>query len=165
MRAFLFLLGLVLLAPAAMAQPELTNQDCARIFQNADACKTIQRRDSTWVAEAWDYGYAPGDEKFLGHVLRQAMVFGGDSVSLLIGVDSVGKISKVLADGSAAVADEFLVQFQGRGRGDSLMLAQHPEDLLYVPARIKPMRGRLELSAVIIRQIKTALQAAPPLLN
>lgn len=164
MKTLLFLLGPVLLAPA-LAQPALSRQECARIFQSADACKSIQRVDSAWVAEAWDSGHEPGEAKFLGHVLRQAMVFEGDSMSLLIGLDAEGKIVKVLADGSIAVAEEFLVQFQGRSRSDSLMLAEHVEDLLYVPARIKPMRGRLELSAAIIQKIKAALQVVPPLLN
>jgi len=162
MRIGLLLLGLTLPLPL-LAQ--LRVQDCARVFPNVDGWKAVRMTDSTWLAQAWDNGYAPGEEKLLGYVLHRVMAFEGDTADLIVGVDPTGKIVKVVVDEPLAADEEFLLQFCGRSRQDSLILAQQPQDLLFVPARIKPMRGRVALSAAIIRHLNAALQAAPALLN
>ncbi|MDZ7266693.1 MAG: hypothetical protein ONB48_07095 [candidate division KSB1 bacterium] len=159
MKAFCLLLTSALLTPV-MAQPQLS--DCKRLFENADACRAVRLVDSTWVAEAWDGGYAPGEEKFLGLVLQRTIPFEGIHLSLYVGVDASGTITKVVVSETPAVEEEFLRQFSGRSRNDSLWLAQRTEDLLFVPAPIKAMRGREQLSAAILRHLQTALQAVSP---
>ncbi len=156
----LILTGALFAATMTPAQQALTKQKCALVFPDADACTNVRVSGDQLLGEVWDRGYAPGEEKFLGHVILRTVTIEGKASDLLVGITAAGVITKVALENAPDLAPEFLAQFNGKKAGDEFALARQPEDLLYVPAMIKAMKGKLELSETIARTIQEMLLTA-----
>lgn len=156
--------AILLIAPAAQAQRELTPQACARVFTGAEACKNVRVAGDLIAGEVWDIGYAPGEEKFLGYAVRKSIASQGKELQLMIGIAPEGALTRVVVEdavaplaGTSSVLAEFLTQFNGKKAGDDFEIARQPEDLLYVPVMIKAMKNKIEMSETIARAVKEML--------
>ena len=54
--------------------------------------------------------------------------------------------------------EQFPRQFVGKSVKDSFELATTPDDLLYLPEKIKPMAGHVNLSQAIASQVESVLK-------
>ena len=84
----------------------------------------------------------------------------GKEMHLLVGVDEHSKISRVKIKGVDAVNGELLAQFEGRTFDHSFDIARTPEDLLFVPAKLKAITGNIPLSEHIAKSVKAVMQSA-----
>lgn len=161
MRIFnLILVGALLAASVTQAQQTLSKQQCALVFPSADACTNVRVSGDQLAGEAWDRGYAPGEEKFLGHVIRRTLTIDGKAFDLLVGITAAGAITRVVIENAPDLAPEFLAQFNGKKAGDEFALARQPDDLLCVPVMIKAMKDKVELSETIARTVHEMLLTA-----
>lgn len=161
MRIFnLILMGALLAAPVTQAQQPLTKQKCALVFPGADACTNVRVSGDQLLGDAWDQGYAPGEEKFLGHVVQRSLTIDSNEFNVLVGIATGGAITRVVIENDRDIAPEFLAQFEGKKAGDEFAIARQPEDLLYVPVMIKAMKGKMELSETIARTVHEMLLTA-----
>jgi hypothetical protein len=166
-REFVFgMLFVALSAPYAhaQAQQKLTAKDCAQVFPWANSCIENQMHQNRLIAQAWYQGHEYGEEEFLGYVFLATLPVGEDQVHLLVGINPDSTISKLRIRGADAIDIEFLRQFEGRRAGAELEIACTLEDLLFVPAKIRAMKGRQEISESIVREVKTILSLAGDLL-
>jgi hypothetical protein len=80
-----------------------------------------------------------------------------------VGINEHGKISRVTIKGLEAVNGEFLAQFEGRTFGHSFDIARTPEELSFVPAKLKAIAGNIPLSEHIAEGVKAVMQSAQKL--
>ncbi len=156
----LILVGALLTASVTPAQPTLTKQKCALVFPGADACTNVRVSGDLLAGEAWDQGYAPGEEKFLGHIVQRPLTIDSKEFYILVGIATSGVITSVVIENAPGIAPEFLAQFNGKKADDEFAVARQPEDLLYVPVMIKAMKGKIELSETIAQAVKEILLTA-----
>lgn len=160
-KLLLILLMLPVFVYAQTGKPQpVSDKDCAAVFSRCEAGKYTRTLEGAVYCEAWNLGIAPGDESLLGYVLRKPLPLAGADAYLLVGVERDGTISKVSARNAEQLHEEFLAQFEGKSLSDSWEIARTPEDLLHVPAMLKAVRGRAELSAAVVNEVKTVLEMA-----
>jgi hypothetical protein len=164
MRPLNFILMLLALPIMVYAQTtkrqSISNQDCAAVFAHSDVGKSTRTLEGVDYCEAWNQGAAPGEEEFLGYVFRKPLPLAGQEAYLLVGVNKEGAIARVRAQNTDMIDGEFLAQFDERSLSGNWKIVRAPEDLLHVPAKIKAMRGKPELSESIVREVKAILSIA-----
>lgn len=99
-------------------------------------------------------------EDFLGYVFLKSQVYEGKSIAVLVGVASTGLITSVRVKGSENIEEEFLAQFRGKSVRGNFNLVRAPEDLLPVPAGIRLMPDKADLSESITFALREIAQAA-----
>ncbi|MDZ7288931.1 MAG: hypothetical protein ONB44_03915 [candidate division KSB1 bacterium] len=161
------LLLLLLVATMASAQipTTLTHEDCSLIFPRTDFCRILRDAEGAVYGEAWYRGLVEDADEFLGYVFTKPLVHEGKAMNLLVGIDKNGRISRVKIKGLNAVNDEFLVQFEGKTFDHSFEMARTPEELLFVPAKLRAIAGNLLLSDHIATGVKAVMQSARKLFN
>ncbi len=130
----------------------LSLTECRKLFVWADHCSWQTELDGVVYATVWD------DESFpLGYAFKNILSLVKSEASLLVGVDEDGRIAKVWLSG-VQLAPQFFAQFKGRGLEDSFELVRTPADLLFVPAKIKPVEKHVEVCEIIAKEVKGILQ-------
>jgi len=159
--SIMLILGLSASTSAAKTPPELTQTDCKSIFPGANSSEATRTLASgvQWT-EAWEHGAWGPPEEFLGYVFLKSMQHDGKTIDVLVGMTSTGVISKVRVKGLNGVDEGFLAQFRGKTLQDNFDLVRTPEDLLFIPVKIKAMQERLALSASIAQGVKEIAKAA-----
>lgn len=159
-------LGVALLASfvTALAQPKLTAQDGALVFPGADVLKSAGESAGRTYGEAWDAGYAPGEEKLLGLVFHKTLTLNRAAAGLLVGITPEGAISRVHLKEGPPVDGEFLAQFVGKNASADFTLARTLEEVLSVPTMLKAIRGQRELSETIAREVQELVRFARQML-
>jgi hypothetical protein len=147
----------------AQAQQKLTARDCAQVFPWANSCRESQMHQDRLYAQAWHEGHEYGEEEFLGFVSLSTLDLEGNPVHLLVGVEPNGSISKVIVKETDAIDTEFLAQFEGKNLKANFEIVCTPEDLMFVPRKIKAMRGKQEMSESIAKEVKGILGIADDL--
>jgi hypothetical protein len=149
----------------AQAPTKLTREDCALIFPQTDFCQTLRDSEGAIYGEAWYKGLVEDTDEFLGYVFVKPFAHEGKEMQLLVGINEHGKISRVKIKGLDAINGEFLAQFEGRTFDHSFEIARTPEDLLFVPAKLKAIAGNIPLSEHIAEGVKAVMQSAHKLLQ
>ena len=159
--SIMLILGLSASTSAAKTPPELTQTDCKSIFPGANSSEATRTLESgvRWT-EAWEHGAWGPPEEFLGYVFLKSMQHDGKTIDVLVGMTSTGVIRGVRVKGLDGIDEEFLAQFRGKTLQDNFDLARTPEDLLFVPAKIRAMQGNLALSASIAQGVKEIVMSA-----
>lgn len=159
--SMLLMFGLTAPMAAAQTPSGLTSQDCRLIFSGAHSCETIKTLESgVQYTEAWEHGSWGPPEEFLGYVFCKSLQHEGRTFDILVGMTNTGVIADVRAKGLAGVDQEYLTQFRGKTALNNFDLARTPEDLLFVPLKIKAMREKLALSESIAQGVKEIARAA-----
>ena len=76
-----------------------------------------------------------------------------------------GVINGVKVKGADEVPEEFLAQFQDKTEQYNFEVACTPDDIMYVPLKIKAMRGNIPLSESITQGVKAIATLAPAVLK
>ncbi len=162
----MLILGLSAFISAAKTPSELTHADCRSIFPGANSSEAIRTLDSgvQWT-EAWEHGSWGPAEEFLGYVFLKSLQHEGKTIEVLAGVTNTGIISSVSVKGLDGIDDEFLAQFRGKTIHDNFDFARTPEDLLFIPVKIKMMKGNFALSESIALSVKEVVMSADKLLK
>lgn len=163
---FLVALALPLALSAAIRYTQrpsiLTAADCALIFPETNSCEETRVLETGELfGEAWLNG-AESADKFLGYVFFKSITHENETFDLLVGVNRAGVIQGVTVKGAEEVTEEFLAQFHGKTAQNDFAVACTSDDLMYVPLKIKAMRGNIALSQSIAQSVKeiSALAAA-----
>lgn len=145
----------------AQAPAKLAQADYRSIFPRANSSEAIRTLASgvQWT-EVWEHGSWGPAEEFLGYIFVKSQQYEGGKIDVLVGLTKAGIISNVQIKGSDNVREEFLMQFLGKTLQDNFDLAQTTEDLLFLPAKIKPMQGHTALSANLAQGVKEIIEAA-----
>lgn len=153
--------GVLAFTNIGQAQPRLTTPDCKLIYPGANSSEAIRTLASgvQWT-EAWEQGAWGRAEDFLGYVFLKSQVYEGKSIAVLVGVASTGLITSVRVKGSENIEEEFLAQFRGKSVRGNFNLVRAPEDLLPVPAGIRLMPDKADLSESITFALREIAQAA-----
>lgn len=155
----------LVLSTACYAQSSvvLTLEDCARLFPETNSCEKIGGLDTDIVyGEAWcNDGTKETPDTFLGYVFLKTLTHEGKTLDLFVGTTESGVIKEVRVKGAGEIAEEFLAQFQGKTAQHNFDLACNPEDILYVPIKIKALQGNISLSATIAQGVKAIATVAP----
>ena len=143
----------------------LTQGDCSLIFSRTDDCRSSRDVHGELYCKAWYRGQRFGDDpvEFFGYVFLKPFSYKGTDAELLIGIAQNGQVYRVKVKGVDSIEREFLSQFEGKRAGDSFAIAESLEDILYVPSRVKAMRGDIETSRMIASAVKDALSSAKQL--
>lgn len=172
MKRKIFLLALAVrlaLSTAGQAQSALvlTPEDCARIFPETNSCEKIGGLDTGVVyGEAWNNdGTKETPDTFLGYVFFKTLSYEGKSLDLLVGTTESGVITKVQVKGVGEVSEEFLEQFHGKTAQHNFEVACTTDDIMYVPLKIKALRGNIPLSESIAQGVKAIAALAPTVLK
>ncbi|MDZ7300650.1 MAG: hypothetical protein ONB44_00765 [candidate division KSB1 bacterium] len=153
--------GLLTSMSVAKTPSGLTQQDCKLMFPLANSCEAIKTLEPgiLWT-EVWEHGAWGPPEEFLGYVFLKSLQHEGRTIDILVGITNTGVISKVCLKGVDGIEEEFLAQFRGKSLQDNFDLARTPEDLLFVPAKIRAMKRNPALSESIARGVKEIAAAA-----
>ncbi len=159
--SLMLMLGLSASMSVAQTPSGLTQQDCRSIFPIANSSEATRTLESgvMWT-EAWEHGSWGPAEEFLGYVFLKSLQHEGKTIDVLVGMTSAGVISEVRVKGIAGIDQEFLAQYRGKTLKNNLDLARTPEDLLFVPAKIRAMQGNLTLSESIAQGVKEIATSA-----
>jgi len=159
--SIMLIIGLSASLSVAKTPSELTSTDCRSIFPGANSSEKTRTLESgvLWT-EAWEHGAWGPAEEFLGYVFLKSLQHEGKTIGVLVGMTSTGIISKVSVKGLAGVDEEFLAQFRGKTSQNNFDLARTPEDLLFVPAKIRAMQGNPALSESIAQGVKEIATSA-----
>lgn len=164
--ALLLMFGLPAAMLAAPISLGITAEDCASIFSSANSCeKTKELAPDIVYGEAWHNGSWETTEEFFGYVFLKSLQHEGKTIQVLVGMTKTGAISKVRVKGVSGVDEEFLDQFRGKTSQSNFGLARTPEDLLFIPAKIKAMQGNLSLSERIVEGVKEIATSANKVIN
>ena len=156
-------LPLALSAAIRYAQKPLimTVEDCTLIFPETNSCEKMRALETGELfGEAWSNGAESADE-FLGYIFLKSITHEGKTLDMLVGVNKSGVINGVKVKGADEVTEEFLAQFQGKTAQYNFEVACTPDDLMYVPLKIKAMRGNIPLSESIAQGVKKIATLAP----
>jgi hypothetical protein len=139
----------------------LTVEDCALIFPETNSCEKMRALETGELfGEAWANGVESADE-FLGYVFLKPITHEGKMFDLLVGVNKSGVIAGIKVKGVDDVPEEFLAQFHGKTGQYDFAVACTPDDIMYVPLKIKAMRGNIPLSESIAQGVKAIAVLAP----
>ena len=163
MISIMLILGLTASMSAAKTPPGLTQQDCWSIFPNATAFERTETLASG-VLYAKALRGEPGEtsetpDQFLGYVFLKSLQHEGGAIDVLVGTTHAGAIVRIRVKG-IVIEEEFLAQFQGKTSRDTFEIARVPEDLLFVPVKIKALKTNPALSESIVHRVKEILLAA-----
>jgi len=160
MKTFLIatLLGYAVTASWVDAQP--TDQERSQIFPKADYCRQTGVLNRDYFCEARRTGYDGEPDKLIGYVLVRKLDYCGIEMRVLVGIGLDGEISKVLVKGPEAIEQEFLAQFEGKSLRSNFEIAKAPEDLLFVPAKIKAISGKVEICEEIAKTVSALMKSA-----
>jgi hypothetical protein len=150
---------------SAQAPTTLTREDCALIFPQTDFCQVLRDSEGAIYGEAWYKGLVEDTDEFFGYVFVKPLAHEGKEMRLLVGINEHGKITRVKIKGMEAGNGEFLAQFEGRTFGHSFEIARTPDDLLFLPAKLKAIGGNIPLSEQIAEGVKAVMQSAHKLLQ
>lgn len=158
--AFAMLL-FVLAASSVQAQKQqrISESQCRNIFPSADDYQIWHTSDGARYCEAWR-GRGEDPRELLGYVFLRPLPLPDKETSLVIGVDTSGRIVKMMIEKSAAATEEFLAQFEGRNLTASFEMAKTAEDLLCLPGKIKAIKDNLDMSERIAKTVHETLLAA-----
>jgi hypothetical protein len=130
-------------------------------FPGANSSEKTRTLDSgVQYTEVWPHGPWEPAEEFLGYVFLKPLQHEGRTIGILVGMTNTGVITSVRVKGLDGVDEEFLAQFRGKTLQANFDLARTPEDLLFVPAKIKAMQGNLALSESIAHGVKEIATSA-----
>jgi hypothetical protein len=149
-----------LLACAATAHAQPADQERSQIFPRSDYCRQTGALDGGYFCEAWRTGHDEDPDELVGYVFLKTIDYGGTKMRVLVGVFPNGEISKVMVNGPEAIDQEFLKQFEGKNLRSSFEIARTLDDLLFVPAKIKAMAGKTELSQTIAETVAKLMKLA-----
>jgi hypothetical protein len=149
----------------AQAPVNLTREDCAMIFPQTDFCQIMRNAEGAVYGEAWYKGLVEDADEFFGYVFVKPITHEGKEMQMLVGINEHRKISRVKIKGMEAVNGEFLAQFEGRTFDHSFEIARTPEDLLFLPAKLKAIAGNIPLSEHVAEGVKAVMQSAHKLLQ
>lgn len=144
----------------AASQTQLTEKECASVFPWADDCAQFKDSNGRLYFEAWYRGYGDDPDQFLGYIFLRTFPYKKNSIKILAGISSSGKISNIVPLETSVINREFLSQFIGKSLRDSFEIAKTPDDLLFVPSKIKPMRENIPLSEKIANVVKEIIISA-----
>lgn len=99
-------------------------------------------------------------EEFLGYVFLESFQHEGRTIGVLVGITNTCVISEVSVKGIDGIDEELLARFRGKNLESNFDLARTPEDLLFVPVKIKSMKEEPALSESIARGVKEIAMAA-----
>lgn len=154
-------LGLAIVAPAAQAQQKLTWRDCIKVFTWANAVEKSNILDGKLCGEAWHLSYARDrEDEFLGYVFLSTVSVSGQDIHLVVGVSEIGEIAKVAVKETGIVEEEFLAQFKGKNEKSSFEIAQTGDDFRTIPAMVKEIRNKKELSVAIAKEVQAIINTA-----
>jgi hypothetical protein len=148
---------------SAQAPAKLTREDCALIFPQTDFCQILRDSEGAIYGEAWYKGLVEDTDEFFGYAFVKPLAHEGKEMRLLVGINEHGKISRVTIKGLEAVNGEFLAQFEGRTFDYNYEIARTPEELLFVPAKLKAIVGNIPLSEHIAEGVKAVMRSAQKL--
>jgi len=151
-------LGYVATASWADAQP--TTQERLQIFPKSDYCRQTGAFNGDYFCEAWRSGYDENPDEFAGYVFLKTIDSANAEMRVLVGVFPNGEIAKVVVNGPEAIDDEFLEQFEGKSLRSSFEIAKTLDDLLFVPAKIKAISGKVEISEEIAKTVSALIKSA-----
>ena len=143
----------------AEARQRLTQKDCSQIFLRTDDCQSSTNIEGELYCKAWYRGFGDDPDEFLGYVFLKSFSFEGTKAALLIGITENSSVYRVKVKGVDSINQQFLSQFEGKRFGDSFEIARTPEDILYVPSKIKAIRGDMQTSQTISNVVKEALDS------
>jgi hypothetical protein len=156
--SMMLILGLSASIAVAKTPSRLTLENFALIFPEATTCENVQEIESgIQYGEAWHEGSWETTEEFLGYVFFKTLTHEKQTLDILVGVTRAGAIARVKIKG---VDERFLAQFRGKTAQDNFEIAQTPEDLLYIPTKIRALQGNLPLSASIAQSVKEIVSVA-----
>ncbi|MGH7492045.1 MAG: hypothetical protein ACREOO_06580 [bacterium] len=157
MISIMLMLGLTASMSIAKTPSRMTLQDCWSIFPAATAFeKATALGPDVMCAKVLQ---VEPPEQILGYVFHKSLQSEGGTIEVLVGVTNAGAISIVKAKG-IGIEEEFLAQFRGKTSRDDFELARAPEDLLFVPVKIKAMKTNLALAESIAQGMKEILLSA-----
>jgi len=143
----------------------LTAEDCALVFPETNSCEKMRALETGELfGEAWSNGVESADA-FLGYVFLKSVTHEGRTLDLVVGVNKSGVIQGVKVRGADDVTEEFLAQFHGKTAQYNFEMACTADDLMYVPLKIKAMRGNIPFSESIAQGVKTIATLAPRVLK
>jgi len=160
MKIFLLATLLGFVATASRANAQLNDQERSQIFSKADYCRQNGALDRGYICEAWRAGRDGESDKLLGYVLIKTFDYHNTEMRVLVGVSLNGEISKVIVNGTESIDQEFLAQFEGRSQRSSFEIAKSPEDLLFVPAKIKAISGKVGICEEIAKTVSALVKSA-----
>jgi hypothetical protein len=145
---------------SAQAPTKLTIDECALIFPQTDFCQILRDSEGAVYGKAWYNGLVEDADEFFGYVFSKPITGEGKEMRLLVGINEHGKITRVKIKGMEVGNGEFLAQFEGRTFGHSFEIARTPDDLLFLPAKLKAIGGNIPLSEQIAEGVKAVMQSA-----
>lgn len=160
MKTFLLAALLGFVATASWADAQLSDQERLQIFSKADYCRQTGAHDGGYICEAWRAGRDGESDKLLGYVLVKTLNYHRTEMRVLVGVSLSGEISKVMVNGTESIDQEFLAQFEGKNKRSSFEIARTPEDLLFVPAKIKAISGKAEICEEIAKTVSALVKSS-----
>lgn len=167
------ILMLVLALPLALSAAirysqrptSLTAEDCALIFPETNSCEKMRALETGELfGEAWSNGAESANE-FLGYVFLKPVTHEGKTFDLIVGINRSGVIAGVKVKGADEVPEEFLAQFHGKTARYNFEVACTADDIMYVPLKIKAMRGNIPLSESIAQGVKAIAALAPAVIK
>jgi hypothetical protein len=147
----------------AQAPVKLTREDCVMIFPQTDFFQIMRDSEGAVYGEAWYKGLVEDADEFFGYVFIKPIAHDGNEMQLLVGINEHGKIFRVKIKGMNVVNGEFLTQFEGRTFDYNYEIVRTPEDLLFVPAKLKAIAGNILLSEHIAEGVKAVMRSAQKL--
>jgi hypothetical protein len=164
--ALMLVLGVPASMLAATNSHKLTTEDCTLVFPSANSCERMKEVESGVIyGEAWSNGSWETTDEFLGYIFLRSVAHEGKTIKILIGMTNTGAIAKVKITGIDGVDEKFLAQFQGKTWQDGFDIARTPEDLLYIPTKIRAMKKNIPLSESIAQGVKEAAALAPRIIK
>ena len=154
----LFFNLIMLFGSAYPATTKLTTGMCAKLFPYSDDCSPSKHLGDSEYCNVFD-----DDGFLLGYAFAVPVTVHGKQLDLFVGVDENAVVSRVLFTPTQLADAEFLRQFKGKTAKDSFDLVEKPEDLIYLPAKIKPMVKHIGVSRSIAQAVKQVLERAEQL--
>ena len=150
----------------AETRQRLTQKDCSQIFSRTDDCQSSTNIEGELYCKAWYRGFGDDPDEFLGYVFLKPFSVEGTNAQLLIGITENSSVYRVKVKGVNSINQQFLSQFEGKRKGDNFEIARSLDDILYVPSKVKAMRGDVRTSQTISNAVKEVLDSVnKPTLN
>lgn len=161
------ILSLILSTITANAQtyPKLTDKDCSLIFPRSNFCRITQDTKEMSSCEAWFKGDYENEDEFLGYVFLKPVKYQGKELSLLVGMTERGTIYKVRVREIDDIHREFLAQFEDKTSDAQFEIARTLEDLLFVPSKLKAIKGNIPLSECVAGGVKDVVASAKSMIK
>ncbi len=139
---------------------KITMKQYQQVFPKMDAHSKMKKVEDISYVEAWDEGFDRFEEEKIGYVFLGQVEQNGKASRLLVSVDLSGKVVGVGLPKQTDTQAAFLKQFKGMTTQSDFGLAESSDDLLYVPAKLRAMRGDKALSAAIAQEVGKIMAVA-----